>query len=361
MLPTPRRPLAVQAEPAGRRAVRRILSVSLTVLTAVALVGLLPVTVLLGLLVGIARRRRFALLRVTLAITWMLLTELYGIAVLAGIWWLTGWWRGRRPPHYDYWTHRLQGRWTGLNLAAFERIYGIDLQVDGTDCLRDRPAILLMRHTSMIDTLIPPALMIPRDDVRMRYVLKRELLLDPCLDIAGNRTPNLFVDRSARGLEAGAQLDALQALVADVGPNEATVLFPEGTRATPAKRARIIEKLAAQGDAELLEAARRLRHLLPLRLGGAMALLQARPDADLVLGAHHGFEGLAGFRQLLGGDAVGRRMTVRFWRIDAEERPTEPAALRTWLLARWEEVDRAVDDLAGPLKNPSRTGPGVGD
>ena len=41
--------------------------------------------------------------------------------------------------------------------------------------------------------------------VRLRYVLKRELLLDPCLDIVGNRLPNCFVARS--GADAQADID----------------------------------------------------------------------------------------------------------------------------------------------------------
>ena len=36
-----------------------------------------------------------------------------------------------------------------------------------------------------------------RYHLRLRYVLKRELLWDPCLDIVGQRVPNIFVDRDA--------------------------------------------------------------------------------------------------------------------------------------------------------------------
>ena len=70
----------------------------------------------------------------------------------------------------------------------------------------------------------------------VRFVIKRELLSDPCLDIAGNRMRNHFVDRGAT--HSGPELAALQELTTDMGDDTCAVIFPEGTRASPEKRAR---------------------------------------------------------------------------------------------------------------------------
>jgi hypothetical protein len=41
--------------------------------------------------------------------------------------------------------------------------------------------------------LRPAAIISARHGIRLRWVMKRELLWDPCLDIVGNRLPNAFI------------------------------------------------------------------------------------------------------------------------------------------------------------------------
>ena len=57
------------------------------------------------------------------------------------------------------------------------------------------PILVVSRHASLIDTLLPGRYVTQPFGIRLRYVLKSELLVDPALDIAGNRLPNVFVDR----------------------------------------------------------------------------------------------------------------------------------------------------------------------
>ncbi|MDC0708578.1 hypothetical protein POL68_08865 [Stigmatella sp. ncwal1] len=47
---------------------------------------------------------------------------------------------------------------------------------------------------------------------QLKYVLKRELLWDPCLDVVGRRLPNVFVERS--GDRGKAEIEAVATLVA---------------------------------------------------------------------------------------------------------------------------------------------------
>jgi hypothetical protein len=59
------------------------------------------------------------------------------------------------------------------------------------------PVIVFLRYASVADTLLPAVFLANPNGLKLRYVLKHELLLDPCLDIVGNRLPNSFVQRSA--------------------------------------------------------------------------------------------------------------------------------------------------------------------
>lgn len=53
------------------------------------------------------------------------------------------------------------------------------LEVEGVNALQPGPLVVLMRHASLADTLLP-AVVIASHGIRLRYVLKRELLWDPC-------------------------------------------------------------------------------------------------------------------------------------------------------------------------------------
>ena len=59
------------------------------------------------------------------------------------------------------------------------------------------PAVMLCRHASLADSLVSAWVVTSLAGMHPRYVLKRELLVDPCLDIVGNRLPNHFLDRQA--------------------------------------------------------------------------------------------------------------------------------------------------------------------
>ena len=42
---------------------------------------------------------------------------------------------------------------------------------------------MLLRHAGIADTIIPRVFYAIPQQVRLRYVLKKELLMDPCLDL----------------------------------------------------------------------------------------------------------------------------------------------------------------------------------
>lgn len=69
--------------------------------------------------------------------------------------------------------------------------------------------------------------------------------------------------------------------------------------------------------------------------------LDAAPDADVLVVAHRGLEGLANATDLLNGSVVGAQIEVRIWRVSADEIPRGEAR-RRWLFDWWKRVDDFV-------------------
>ena len=69
--------------------------------------------------------------------------------------------------------------------------------------------------------------------------------------------------------------------------------------------------------------------------------MDAAPDADLLVIAHRGLEGLAEVTDLLSGSVVGKHVEISIWRIPASEIPAGDAR-RKWLFDLWKRVDDFV-------------------
>ena len=108
-----------------------------------------------------------------------------GFAGVAGAWLAGGTWAGADPERERRLEQRLQVWWAKAMWRAAERLYRLRLEVDGDDCVEPGPVLVLSRHASLIDTLIPLVILSVRHGLRLRYVMKRELLWDPCIDAVG--------------------------------------------------------------------------------------------------------------------------------------------------------------------------------
>lgn len=234
---------------------------------------------------------------------------------------------------------RLQRWWAESLFGAASRCFRLTLEVEGADAATPGPVIVMMRHASLADTLLPAVLLGGRG-LRLRYVLKRELLWDPCLDVVGQRLPNAFI-RRGRG-ESDAEIEAIRALGRDLGDDEGVLIYPEGTRFTAAKRERALARLAASDRPELLARARKLVAVLPPRSAGPLALLDAAAAADVLLVAHSGLEGLASVADIARAGAVGRRIRVRIWRVPRTAIPVDREAQLRWLYDEWARVNAFV-------------------
>ena len=309
--------------------------------------ALLPVTLVLVGAFDLATDRRFPRSRVLLFGWVYLACECGGLLASVALWVGSCAASAERAASWHY---ALQGVWARALLGAAARLFSLQLCVTGDARVRPGPVLVFVRHASLADTLLPAVFLTWRHGMRLRWVMKRELLFDPCLDVVGQRLPNVFVRRGSG--EGAQEIAALARLARGMGEHDGVVIFPEGARFTPARQAVRLRAIEASGDAERLERARRLRHVLPPRYGGPLGLIEACPGADVLIVAHVGFEDIARFGDALSGALIGRRVEVGCWRIPAGAIPCDAAARRRWLETEWASVDGWIDERLRARAHP---------
>lgn len=300
-----------------------------------AYLALLPATLGIAAASDLARGRPWTATRFAAAVGANLAMHVVGFGGVFG-----AWLAGRRDPGRERaMEQRLQVWWARSIWRSLEALYQVDLHVDGEDCLDDDgPIVLLSRHASLLDTLLPLVVLGGEHGWRLRYVMKRELLWDPAIDAIGHRWPTAFVRRGTRDPR---EVENVAMLGDQLGARDAIVLFPEGTRFTEAKRARALEKLAQQKP-EVVEHASRLTHVLPAHPAGPLVLLDVDHRLDVVFCAHTGLEGANHFEDLMDDALLGASVKMSFWRVPRAEIPESESERVEWLQHHWERVNRWV-------------------
>lgn len=316
---------------------RRLVSIQLyALLGAILLVGL-PVWFVLLSLVDLVTDRRWPRVRTLLAFTLYFACELSGLTAAFLLWVvLVGGLTGRA--RFVDANATLQRMFTNTLMRGMVAIYRLEVDLDGADQIMPAPFLLFVRHVSTVDTLLAAAFVANPHRVLLKYVLKRELLWDPCLDVVGRRLPNAFVDRS--GSRRDAEIRAVAGLGQGLDVRTAVLVYPEGTRFRPSALEKAVVRLAKEGDPALLARAKSYRHVLPPRLGGPLALLDAAPGVDVLVLEHVGLEGARTLGNLWRGDLIGRTLRIRLRRLPAASIPSTDRA--TWLFDRWAETDAWV-------------------
>ena len=244
-----------------------------------------PIWIPISLLADVAGRLfRFPTVRLATGFGVYLVHEWVGM--VAGLWWWIVGGFGRNPHLGAH--RRVQAWWATSLLRSAGRLLGVRVawdSVDGIESIPDDRFILLSRHASMADALLPAALVAGRLDRFVHYVIKRELRFDPNIDLFGTRLGNYFVER---GADTEREAQSIRRLAEQALPGSALVIFPEGTYSTEATRRRVRESLEARGETELATLACSLDALLPPRPAGTLALLAGRPEADVVIVGHVG-------------------------------------------------------------------------
>jgi 1-acyl-sn-glycerol-3-phosphate acyltransferase len=315
--------------------VRRPITITGVLVGAAVLLVTLPLWMLVSALVDLVRGRRrlptVRLLGFALCWTWL---ETVGVLAAFGLW-LVGQGK-RRSSHYA-----LQRWWAARLIGSLRLTCGLRVQVEGVASIPDGPIVAFGRHASLADALVSAWIFGSLADRDPRYVMKKELSYDPCLDVVGRRVPNYFVDRSSAATQR--EIDGIVAMAQDMDERDVAVIFPEGTRANDAKRVRALEKIGERSP-ERAERLSVLSHMLPPKAAGAAALLDAVPDADVVLMWHVGFEGLDTFK------GIFRRLTHAepdaVVVIEPVKRSAIPdgGAFAEWLDTQWLRLDLRIGE-----------------
>lgn len=332
--------LAPDDPPWTRRArIARGIGIELTLFALLTLTA--PVTLSVGALTDallwLRQRKPWMSVRVIALLWWLALGELRGLVGIAWVWLISGGPLARDTPARRARTFGLQVGWATHHLAGIRWLCRLRVRIEGDDLVGSGPVIVFARHTSVIDNGLPALLISRVHGIDLRYVLKSGLQSLPTLDIGARWVPTCFVKRGSD--DPAREIERVRTLARNLsGPRDGVLVFPEGTRFTPAK----LEKLKRRtdiADPALAKLVAELSHVLPPRTGGPLALLDEAPQAAVVICAHVGLDRFHDLRAIWGGAVMGTTVHVRFWRHEAEELPGGGEARATWLYERWREVD----------------------
>lgn len=330
------------------RLVRRVVLAPLVVVLAVGLVVLFPLLGLAFGAVGVARSGRLRAFRLLcFAIIW-LLAETAALFMCLGLWIASGF-GGRLHTEPFQRRHYAIMRWfLDVLYRGAERTFGLRVSVSepvftaAEQAARlARPVIVLSRHAGPGDSLLLVHQLLTEYGRRPRVVMKAAIQLDPGIDVVGNRLPNVFIQHRKAG--DGLFSSQVSRLAADLGNEDALVIFPEGGNWTPGRWRRGIRRLEQSGRADLAKRARDMPNLLPPRTGGTLAAIGACPAADVIFVAHAGLDQLASVGDIWRHLPVSQQVCAQWWRVPCDEVPrsgsSEHAVQERWLYDWWERID----------------------
>jgi 1-acyl-sn-glycerol-3-phosphate acyltransferase len=335
-------PLLPDTGPPGPRYTRRARGIAVE-LAAFAVVTLtlpllLAVAAAVDLVLGVVRRKPWVGVRLVAMLWWFLFGELRGVAGL-GLIWLASLGRDTRTRRFR--VYRLRQLWAAGHLDGVRRLFGLRFDVEGLADVAPGPVLIFCRHASIIDNTLPDTIVGRGHGLGLRFVIKRELQMLPTIDIGGRWVPTNFVRRGSG--DTLRELEDLRKLAIDLDPHEGILIYPEGTRCTPAKLAAAKQTIADRQPA-IAPLASKLQHLLPPRLGGPLALLESARGTDVVFCGHVGLDGFELISDIWRGGLVGGTVFVRFWRYPAAEVPVGRDEQIRWLYDRWQVVDDWIGD-----------------
>ena len=318
---------------------RRPISITLLITSALLLPIVLPVALLVAIAVDLGRAlrgtRRLATTRSVVLIAVLIVVDLVAFIAVIVIFVVSAVGpRSRRDARF----HRIMTRWTTAITSVVGAVVPIEFDLTGLERVPLQNTIIIARHRSLLDAVLP-AMIIGRAGLRARYTLKEDLRWEPNIDLVGHALPHRFITRAPDDLDA--ELERIRELGDHIDERSAAVIFPEGTFFTEKRKQRIVASLERR-DPDHADAARAMHYLLPPRPGGTLALLEGAPEADVVILGHVGFEPFGSIPEILRNAGGEHRVRVRAWRIPRSEVPAAREDRIDWLFDRWLELDRWI-------------------
>lgn len=322
---------AITTEGRTQRYLRRVVSIPVALALAPVMIltapVVLPALAVFDLLTG---ARRLPLVRVGVMAIVFALHEWYATLLYLRFGLVPG---TAKIPRLQ----QAMGDWSGSLLDWCGRILGAEVDWGDLETMPPGRLLVLARHASNIDAIIPCVLFTKLLRRPAHYVLKRELRWFPSFDLFAPPLGNSFVERGGNTED---QLVQLEKLAHVARPDGALIIFPEGTFATPAKRERIRASLVRKGETAAVALTDELRSLLPPKPAGVLALRRARPDAAPMVLAHRGLDGVSSFAGLRSNLPLTSPIVVRWW--PAAPPPAADEDQRAWLASEWRRLDRWI-------------------
>jgi 1-acyl-sn-glycerol-3-phosphate acyltransferase len=336
------------------RWVRRLVIAPATVLLAVLLVTTVPLWLLLAAALSPLMRGRLRVLRVIWMITIYLVLESLALLALFGLWVASGFGWKVRTPRFQYAHYRLVSWVLRVLFQEARRALSVNVVTDGPDpdAHPGRPLVVFCRHAGPGDSFLLAHALVNWYSREPRIVLKKDLQWDPVIDVLLNRLPNRFISPSPG--DRGAQVEAeIAELATKLDANDAFVLFPEGGNFTPARRAKVIERLHGGGLHAVARRAERMMHVLAPKPGGVAAALTAAPEADVLWVAHTGVDHLMSVADVWSALPMDKTITMRWWLVPAAEVPRAREDQLEWLLTWWERIDGWIAERRAAARSGS--------
>lgn len=299
----------------------------------------------LALLLGLIKQKKLLYLRIWAVITIYLIGEVRAVFslfiiglghILVGNAYLSAPYRAAFTRYGMYWCASM--------CHHLHYIFGKTMHVEG-DFVPDAPVVAAVQHVSTNDVLLVPWILGYRHQLNMRIVMKKELMWDPAVEMFGTGSGSFFINRNRKGSDEIAGIEKMMSSRGDVdvdGRFNGSIIFPEGTRMTPAKQNQVLKSM--KKDSPLYEFASSLKATLPPRLGGLLALLKTK-TADLVFVAHVGYDGATDMTTIFKEDGSGifySPLTVKMWRIQAQDIPETEEGKTELILRYWKQLDEWV-------------------
>ena len=343
-------PLLPAAGKTSKLLIRRTRGVFLELLAFVLATVLFPVLFVVALIADVflklTRDKPMVGFRLVPFLWFFLFTEVWCYAFELVLWLITG-----GPFRKDsmlrrrgiYW---LRPRWAASHLGAIRFVMGMKWEIEGREQSLPGRYLIMIRHASIIDNLLPDTFIAGPNGMGIRYIVKRELENLSLLDIGGRWIPTQFLERVSKDPER--EIESMRTLTEQVGADEAVLIYPEGTRATAKKIARAKE-IIRERQPEVSPLAEQLENLLPPRLGGPLALLESGEGMDVLFFAHVGFDGFEYVSDIWAGGLIGRTIRMKMWRVPAADIPADEQGRTEWLYENWQRMDRWIAENAADL------------
>ncbi len=285
------------------------------------------------------RRRRLPTLRTYLFFLQYLINDSVEILAAGPLWLLAGFGKGLDRPSSQRRHQGLQAWSIRILARRAQQFLGIRIQLNefADSALGSGPAIVICRHVSLLDAALP-ALLYLRHDIHTSGVVMAELLADPGFDLLYQRAGSVFIPRDS----APEAVEVVNRLATNLPTGNVAVIFPEGRLFRRELLERSLTRMSER-DPVRHDRMSQLKHLLPPRAGGFRTLLDALPDADVVVINHAGLDRYPAFADVARHAPLDKPIQVSVHRVPRAEIPVDAAARTEWLDTQWLAMDQWVD------------------